>query len=353
MKKILMIALLLVTAVTVVGCSQKETLYVLNWGEYMDMDLVAAFEKEFNVRVIYDEVGSNEEMEILISAGNTPYDIAIPSEYMIHQLHTQGLLKPINTALLPNLENVTFFEDATDLYADEPYVDYMIPYFFGSIGIIYNTTNPAVKAAIVEQGFGALFDPNTPFRIGLYDSARDAVGAALMTLGFDPNTTDDSALQQAETLLLNANFREIGDDNLKSLVIQNNLDMALVYSGDYFDELYAHEEEGLTVNFDFYVPNVSNIWIDAFVLPTTGQNVELAHKFINYFLDVEIMVENADWVGYTPVMVEAYTILVEEYEYDYEHYYPQPEGSIRKAYQFISFEHTQRLNDILTRVRAN
>jgi len=353
MKKILLLVLTVTFVVTLSACSDKETLYVLNWGEYMDQDLVEAFEDRFNVRVVYDEVGSNEEMEVRINAGTTPYDIAIPSEYMIDKLHNDGLLHPIDPLKLPNLSNVTFFEDATILYENEDFGDYMIPYFFGTIGIIYNTTNPAVTQAVQTEGFGALFNPNTNFRVGMYDSARDAVGAALLHLGYSVNTVNEAELAEAEALLTNGNFHVFGDDNLKSLVIEGNLDMALVYSGDYFDELYTHEYEGLDINFDFYAPNHTNIWIDAFVIPTTAQNVDLAHEFINFFLDVDNMVENADWVGYTPVMVEAYDILVDEYEYDYEHYYPQPAGSTREAFQFVSTAHTQKLNDILNRAKAN
>jgi len=353
MKKLFIVLASLALVVTLTACGSKETLYVLNWGEYIDLDLVEAFEDEHNVRVIIDEVGSNEEMEVRINAGTTPYDIAIPSEYMIDKLQNDGLLEVIDPLRLPNYESVTFFEDARILYEDEDFGDYMIPYFFGTIGIIYNTTNPLVEAAILEEGFGALFNPNTDFRIGMYDSSRDAVGSALLYLGHSVNTTDEAELAEAEALLTNANFQVFGDDNLKSLVIEGNLDMALVYSGDYFDELYTHEEEELDIHFDFYAPNHTNIWIDAFVIPTTSENTDLAYEFINYFLDVDVMTANADWVGYTPVMEEAYDILVNDYEYDYDQFYPQPSGTTREAFNFVSLDHMQALNDILNRAKSN
>ncbi|MFH5882102.1 extracellular solute-binding protein [Liberiplasma polymorphum] len=351
MKKIMIVIALALFTFSLAGCGAKERLYVLNWGDYMDLDLVREFEKEHNVRVVYETVGSNEEMELKIKQRITNYDIVIPSDYMIDKLHQEGLLNPIDKDLLPNYAEINFFEDARNLYENETFGDYMIPYFFGTIGIMFNTSKPEVRAALEAGGICTLFDENSPFNIGMYDSPRDAVGAALLCLGYSVNTTDETELLAAENLLRNANFLRFGEDDLKGDVALGSLDMALVYSGDYFEMLFLYEEEDEVVNFDFYNPIHTNIWIDAFVIPTTSQNIELAHAFINFFLDIEVAAENADWVGYTPVIVEVYDVMIEEYEYDYEHYYPQPVGSTREAYRYISETHSNTLNQILNRAK--
>ena len=353
--------LLVFVTVVLSACDSRERLYVLNWGEYMNPDLIRAFEEEHNVRVIYEEVMSNEAMENNLKRGTTNYDIMIPSEYMIDKLVQQNLLQPIQKDLLTNYASIEFFSDARALYENEPFGDYMIPYFFGTVGIMYNTSNPDIKAALESQensGFCALFDPESPFIIGLYDSPRDTVGAALKCLGYSASSNVQSELLEAEELIRGVTGRadrtltRFGTDGLKGAVALGNIDMALVYSGDYFEMIFEYEEEGQAINFDFYVPEHSNIWIDAFVIPKASQNVELAHKFIDFFLDIDNAVENADWVGYTPVIKEVYRILVEEYEYDYEHYYPQPEGSSREVYIYISEEHAIELNRILNAAKA-
>ncbi len=362
MKKVSLILAMVLIALVLSACSQRERLYVLNWGEYMNPDLIREFEKEHNVRVVYEEVGSNEEMEIKLKQGITNYDIMIPSEYMIDKLFQENLLQPINKDLLPNYQAVTFFDDALALYENEDFGEYMIPYFFGTIGIMFNTRNADVRAALEAQedsAFCALFDPESTLRIGLYDSPRDTVGAALMCLGYSPNSNTESELLEAQALIegvINRSPRSLtrfGQDDLKGDIARGNLDLALVYSGDYFEMVFEYEYDDEEIEFDFYAPNHTNIWIDAFVIPSVSQNVELAHAFINFFLDVDVAVDNADWVGYTPVISEVYTILVEDYEYDYEHYYPQPEGSTRVAFRYISEAHAQRLNNILTAVRSN
>ncbi len=351
-KKLAFMILSVLFVVSLAACrSEQEVLYVLNWGEYMDEDLIELFEETYNVRIVYTEVGSNEAMEVQILMDTTPFDIAIPSDYMIDKLFQNGLLHPIDPELLPNLANINFIEDARLLYENEPFAEHMIPYFWGTIGILYNTSNPDVVEALETQGWMALFDPASPFNRGMYDSPRDAVGAALLALGLDVNTTNESELAQAEALLREANFQIFGEDNLKREVVAGNLDMALVYSGDYFDELFAADEDGREVNFNLYVPNSTNVWIDAFVIPTTAQNIELAHTFINFFLDVDNKVANSDWVGYTPVIQEVFDIMVDEYEYDDPAYFPKPEGTARYLFRYISQAHDQKLADILNRVK--
>jgi len=360
MKK-MMYSVLLVLSValtfTLIGCAEQEALYVLNWGEYMDPDLIIEFEDRYDVDVVYEEVGSNEEMEIKLKQGITDYDILVPSDYMIDKLYQDGLLQAIDKDQLTNLDDVDFFDDAKALYEDEAFGDYMIPYFFGTVGIMYNTSDPDVKTAVETQGFCALFDEESPHTIGLYDSPRDTVGAALMCLGHSPNSNEETELAEAQSLLEGVIGRadqltRFGEDELKGDVARGNLDMALVYSGDYFEMVFEYEEDGATIEFDYVAPTHTNIWIDAFVIPEASQNPDLAHKFINFFLDEDIAAANADWVGYTPVISEVYDTMVDDYGYDYDHYYPQPEGSTREVFIYRGDEHAERLNMLLNTVRS-
>jgi spermidine/putrescine-binding protein len=352
MKKLTVLVSVLVLVLTLSACgSSAEKLYVLNWGDYMDLDLVTEFEDEFDVEVIYEEVGSNEEMEVKIKAGTTKYDIVIPSDYMVDKLRQQDLLNEIDFSLLSSLDDVSFISDVTDLYSDFGFSSFMVPYFWGTVGIMYNTDTVNEDDL---TGYGVLFDTETTYKIGMYDSARDSVGAALLYLGYDINSNVTSELLEAETALKNGVFEIFGEDNLRGQVIEGNLDMALVYSGDYFDEMYAFEEEELEANFAYFVPEITNIWVDGFVIPTLSENVDLAHEFINFFLSEEIAVANADWVGYAPVLQEAYDILVgEDYGYDYDNYNPFPLGSSRVIYQFISADRFERLNEILNAAKVN
>ena len=364
MKKFMMLFLVFGVLFTLSACGPKEDLncltegetqelVVLNWGEYMDPDLVDQFECEFNVDVVYQEVGSNEEMESKILSGTADYDVVFPSDYMIDKLRQQNLLNEIDFSKLPALNDSAILPAVSDLYSDKAYAPYMVPYFWGTIGIMYNTDN--VDLADLTS-WNVLFDPATPYDIGMYDSSRDAVAAALLALGYSVNSNVTSELNEAEALLSAGVYEIFGEDNLKLQVIQGNLDMALVYSGDYFDELYVAEEEGLDINFDYYVPETTNVWIDAMVIPTTSNNVDLAHTFINFLITEEAHEQNADWVGYAPVLTSVFNTLTDpdgDYGYDYPNYNPVPLGSSREMFEFISDARFERLNDILNNAKLS
>jgi len=264
---------------------------------------------------------------------------------MIDKLSQQGLLNEIDYTKLTGFDTVSIKPEVASLTSGETYNPYFVPYFWGTLGIMYNL------AAVNEEdltGFDVLFDPDTPYKIAMYDSARDAVAAALMAQGYSVNTNDAAELAATETYMSNGVYDYFGTDNLKTLVESGNEHLALVYSGDYFDQLYVAEEEEREVTFGYFVPENTNVWVDGFVIPTTSENTDLAHDFINFFLDVEVSAQNADWVGYAPVLTEVYDLLVsDEYGYDYDNYNPYPEGSSRQIYQFVSDERFARLNELL------
>lgn len=354
MKKLLSSALALIMLSVLAACGGSgEVIYVLNWGNYINPDLIDAFESETGIRIVYEEVGSNEEFDVRLRLGTTAYDIIIPSDYMMDKWAKTGLIQRIDFSLLPNYDKSTLIPEAVALYEGEAYYPYMVPYFFGTFGLMYNTRTPGIQEAIENEGYGVLFNPNSPFRIGLYDSPRDTLGAALIHLGFDVNTTVASEILAAENLVRNVPNPTFGGDTLKQRIIEGNLDVALVYSGDYFDELYAHEEEGLDVHFAFMTPDNSNVWIDGMVIPTNARNVAGAHAFINFMIDFDNALENAEYVGYTPVIQEVYEIIVEDFELDENIFFPFPSGQRRQIFRYISEAHLEALNDAFNRAKSN
>lgn len=353
MKRFAVLFLIAAAALAVVSCSQKPRLYVLNWGDYMDPELIAAFEAEYGVRVSYKPAGSNEEMATLLRSGNQAYDIVVPSDYMIDKLIQEDMLQPIDWSKLTNWTDLTVNAKLAGLIESMPFSDYAVPYAWGTIGILYNTEAAGLSAYLEAEGWGALFEGGANYRTGMYDSPRDAVAAALLYSGFDVNSDDVGELATAEAALTDAGFDAWGEDNLKGLVISGNLDMALVYSGDYFSEYYIALGDGLPITFDYYVPEATNVWMDAMVIPKNAQNVELAHRFIDYFLGFDVAVQNADYIGYAPCYQEVYDVLLtEDYGYDFPTFDPYPVGTTRQMYHFGSDDRQARITAILERAKA-
>lgn len=352
MKKLMGALLIVLIFMASYGCSGKQNLYVLNWGEYMDRDLVREFEKEYNVTVKYKEVGSNEEMGSLLLAGTSVYDIVIPSDYMIDKLRQEELIQKLDFTQLTNFDGLEVVDKLYDLYNESGLEEYIVPYAWGTIGIMYNTDVPGLGDLIQNEGWKALFDYGDMYKVGMYDSPRDAVASALLYLGYNVNSEVESELQEAEDLLKSANFFAWGEDNLKSLVIEGTLDMALVYSGDYFSEYYLAEEDERTINFDFVDPNPTNVWLDAFVIPTISQNVELAHQFINFFLREEICLQNADYIGYASPYQVIFDQMTDDLGYDFDTFDPYPEGTNRQMYVYGSDSRSERIYQILEKAKA-
>jgi len=334
------------------ACSEQRTLYVLNWGDYINFDLVEAFEAEFNVRVVYEEVDSNESMYERIRSGNTNYDIAIPSDYMVERLKNEGLIRRLDQTRLIDAE---FFPTVLDVTRQAQIDGWGSPYFFGSIGLMYRD---AFADAVETYGFGVLFDASVVpagTRIGMYNNPREAVGAALLYLGYSVNTTNDAELLAAENALRQVSYSVVGDDNLKTLIANGNLDIALVYSGDFFDTFYLAVEEEVDVDFGFYTPLSSNLWVDYMVIPTTTQDEDLAYEFINFFRDVDNALENHYYVGYAPPMVEVWELIKEDPENDYVTSIPAflelyiSSDFQGQVYRNLGTAHSQRLEEIFNR----
>lgn len=340
MKKIIAFALMLTAAIVLAACDSRPVLRILNWGEYINDAVVDRFEEEFGYRVIVDVADSNEAFYSKIKSGTTAYDIVIPSDYMIEKMQEENMLIELDYSLLPNRDNVTYMSGvdqifdsmtATTLTRTSETVDftkYAVPYFWGTFGIIYNNRIAGLETALETHGWGAYFDPSKApagVRRGMYDVPQFAYAAAMLYLDQNVNAFSQSLLDQAEDAIDQANFVEWGDDSLKRNVEAGNLDMALVYTGDYLDRLYIQLDEGKTLSevqaeFNIYVPEDTFVFADMMVIPNTSKNVDRAHEFINFMLDPENVALNAEVVGYAAALVEAYDLIMENLTSDDDWY---------------------------------
>lgn len=301
MKRIL--AVLLICVLTFTGCAGgnknsdaiskygSDTLKVYNWGEYVGEDVIRSFEKQFGVKVIYELFDSNEMMYTKIQTGES-YDILVPSDYMIERLIQEDRLSKIDKSLIPNLSNLA--EGVKNLPYDANN-DYSVPYFWGSVGIVYNHNN-IPKEVVEEQGFNVLKNTDYKGKLYMYDSERDSFMVAFKALGYSMNTENEDEIDKAYEWL-----KELNDtmapvyvtDEVIDNMANGAKDLAVVYSGDAAYILSENED------MSFYMPNEgTNIWSDAMVIPSNAPNPKLAHEFINYILSYEASLDNSSTVGY-------------------------------------------------------
>ncbi len=356
MKKALIFSLVFLLSFTTFGiiflATPSTILYLLNWGEYIDKDLVSLFEKEFNCQVIEEDVTSSEAMYQKITSKTTSYDVAIPGDYTVHQLYNEGYLLQldVSNSSYQSLNNYkSIFSDGLTSIIDEYMVDdkgeefssYFMPYFWGSYSLLYSKSNPETEKVIKEKGFEALWNREEfsfDVKIGMYDSARWILSSYLMGKGYDPNITSYDGKKENDlsneikndciASLKSNKFNEFGNDSLKRNVANSSLDFCYTQSGDFFDALYlSYSESNKDVNFDIYVPKNTAAFFDSMVIPSTTQNYELANKFIDFMLRKDIAYQNARSIGYSPTLKSVVSSF-EENAKNGEYYYEDDEKQI-------------------------
>ena len=297
------------------GYSGDNVVSVYNWGDYIDPDLIDKFEEETGYKVVYQTFDSNEAMIAKLEQGGTNYDVAIPSEYAIQKMVEDDLLQELDHSLIPNMKSID--ERFMDLSFDEGN-KYSIPYFWGTVGIVYN---PSMLGGKTFTSWNDLWDEDLKNQILLIDGAREVMGMGLNSLGYSLNSTDKDELQKAKEKLdtLVPNIKAIVGDEIKMLMANEEGAVALVWSGDASEIMWENE------NLDYVVPEEgSNLWFDNMVIPKSAENVEGAHAFINFMLDPENAAQNTDYVGYSTPNADALEYLDEEVTND-QRFYPNPE----------------------------
>lgn len=291
------------------GGEKQEVLKVYNWGEYISdgsddsLDVIAEFEKQNpDIDVQYTTFATNEEMYAKIVSGSASYDVMIPSDYMIGKMIEEGMLAKINFDNIPNYTNVD--EKFKNLEFD-PENEYSVPYTWGTVGIVYNTT-------MVDEpvdSWDILWDEKYSGQILMFDNPRDAYGIAMKKLGYSQNTTDRAQIDEA-TALLKAQkplVQAYVMDQIFSKMPNEEAALAPYYAGDAITMIADNPDLA------FVVPNEgSNQFVDSMVISADSKKKELAERFINFMLEPDIAKANNEYIGYSTPMSNVYEMLDEE-----------------------------------------
>ncbi|MEG0364921.1 MAG: ABC transporter substrate-binding protein [Erysipelotrichales bacterium] len=305
MKKIIIAVILVVLCSGCQSNSDKQVLRIYNWGEYIGEDVISNFESAYNCKVQYDIFPSNEEMYTKLKSGET-WDILVPSDYMIERLMQEKYLQKLDKTKITNLDKLA---DGVKNLPYDPNNDYSVPYFWGSVGIIYNSDTVS-KSDVEQQGYNVLKNPKYKGKMFIYDSERDSFMMAFKALGYSMNTTNSEEVEAAYNWL-----KELNDNNEPTYVtdevidgmVSNQKDIGIVYSGD---AAYILSENS---SMRYFLPNEgTNLWSDSMVIPNNAKNPELANDFINFILDYESSYDNSLTVGYASTNQEVLDDMVNE-----------------------------------------
>lgn len=298
---------------TTTKAQEKITLNVFNWGEYIDQDIFEEFEKQYpNIEINYETFDSNESMYTKLATGDANYDVVIPSEYMIEKLIKENRLLELDFDKIPNYANIDpdIIKKLNDEFSSTSRErieinKYAVPYFWGTVGILYDKTKVKEKV----DSWDILWDKDYKKEIFMYDSQRDSLMVSLKKLGYSMNTTSKKELEEAKDLLIEQKplvYAYVTDTVIQGM-IDSEAALAVVYSGD---AAYIMSENE---NMEFAIPKEgTNFWIDAMVIPKTSKNVDAAHKFINFMCDPEIALRNTEHVMYSSPVKSVFEDVIQE-----------------------------------------
>ncbi len=283
-------------------------LNILNWGEYIDPELLNLFEKETGVKVNYVEMTSNEEMLLKLRSADCIYDLCFPSDYIIEQLIANDMLQPLDMSKIPNAKNISErIKQFTNVF--DPDNKYSLPYLWGTVGILYNTK--MVEGEV--DSWDVLWDEKYVGQVWQYDSVRDAIAVALLKLGYDINTRSADEVNAAKEELIKQIplLKGLGTDDIRSSMENGKAALAVIYSGDALECCSKNEDLA------YVVPKEgSNVWFDNVVIPKSAKNVEAAHAFINFINDANLAARNTEYVYYSTPNQGALDLLGEEFTED-------------------------------------
>lgn len=316
------------------------TLNVYNWGEYISdgaegsLDVNKEFEKRYGITVNYSNYESNENMYNKLQSGGANYDVIIPSDYMIAKLIEEDMLAELDFSNIPNYKNI--MEKYRGLYYD-PENKYTVPYTVGMVGLIYNTK--MVEEA--PDSWGALWDERYKGEILMFNNPRDAFGVAQCYLGQSINTENLEDWDKAIEALKKQNHlvSSYVMDEIFNKMENGEAALAPYYAGDFLtmydvnpDLAFVYPKEGV------------NFFVDAMCVPKNAENKEAAELYINFMLEDEIAVANANYICYA----SPHANVLESDDYDLKGdpvLYPDEENTPRtEMFENLDYETQNYMN---------
>ncbi len=287
MKVFATLASLLVLAV---GTADARELHVYNWSDYLPASVIQAFEARCDCKVIYDVYTSNEEMLAKLQAGATGYDILVPTDYAVATLIAQDQLLPLDTSRIPNLRNIkpAFLDPPFD-----PGNRYSVPYAFGPTVLGFDVAKMD-SLGIPTDTWAAIFEPEhlekIKGRVTVLDDFREIIGAALLYLGYSPNSTDRAQWKEARDLILRAKpyWAAFNASNYNTLLASGDIWLVHGYSMDIFQAAEEAAASGTGIEIGYAIPREGAFMsTDNLVVHRAAPEPQLAFDFINFLLEGE------------------------------------------------------------------
>ncbi len=286
--------------------NEEKVVNVYNWSDYIDPKTLEAFTKETGIKVNYDVFDSNEVLQTKLLAGNTGYDVVVPSASFLELQIKAGVFQKLDKAKLPNWKNLDP-DILKRVGLHDPGNQYAVNHMWGTDALGYNIDKiKAIDPNAPLDSWNMLFDPKEAAKfkdcgISVLDAPDEVIGVALAYLGKDPNSEKAEDLKAAEDLLMKIRpyIRMIHSSQYIDALANGEICLSLGWSGDILQSKSRAEEAKQGVKIGLSVPKEGTIiWFDMYAIPADAPHPDNAHAFINYMMRPEVAAANSNFVHY-------------------------------------------------------
>lgn len=300
------LSLVLLSVLLLTSCGEKKPeLHLYTWDDYLNPDLIVAFEEKHGCRLIIDIFDSNEAMLAKLKAGATGYDVLVPSSYMVKILAQEKMIVELDHSKLPNLSHVDD-KYLTGLAFDKT-MKWSVPYMLAPSGIAW----VGDRVENVEPTWAMFNREDLKGRMTLLNDSRETIGAALKFLGHSLNTTDETQITAAKEVVIGwkRNIAKFESDQYDGGLASSEFFLSHAYAGDAFQAQEDNEA------IDFLVPQEgTSIACDDLVISANAPNPELAYAFINFMTEPANAAVNMEYIYYLAPNKTAYDLVSPEFK---------------------------------------
>jgi putrescine transport system substrate-binding protein len=332
------------------AAQEEKVLHVFNWSDYIAEDTVPNFEKQSGIKVTYDVFDSNDVLETRLLAGNSGFDVVVPSASFLERQIKAGVFQKIDKSQIPNLQHMDA-DIMNRVGLHDPNNEYSVPYLWGTTGIGYNEDK--IKKILGDarpDSWNYIYDPKLAAKfkdcgISLLDAPDEILKTVLAWLGRDPNSQKEEDLRAAEAKLMPIRpfVRKIHSSQYIDDLANGDLCIAVGWSGDILQARDRADEAGQGVKIKYTIPKEGTIvWFDMLAIPADAKHPKNAHAFINYLMDPQVAANNSNFVNYANGNGDSLAMVSDEVKND-PGIYPTPEVKAKLFPSLAYGEDFQRL----------
>ncbi|HET9445099.1 MAG TPA: polyamine ABC transporter substrate-binding protein [Steroidobacteraceae bacterium] len=332
------------------AAQEEKVLHVFNWSDYIAEDTVSNFEKQTGIKVTYDVFDSNDVLETRLLAGNSGFDLVVPSASFLERQIKAGVFQKLDKSQIPNLQHMDP-DIMNRVGLHDPNNEYSVPYLWGTTGIGYNEDKvKKVFGDAPPDSWNYIFDPKNAAKlkdcgISLLDAPDEILKIVLAWMGRDPNSQKEEDLKAAEAKLMPIRpyVRKIHSSQYIDDLANGDLCIAVGWSGDILQARDRAEEAGQGVKIKYAIPKEGTIvWFDMLAIPADAKHPKNAHAFINYLMEPQVAANNSNFVNYANGNGASLPMVSDEVKTD-PGIYPTPEVKAKLFPSLAYGEDFQRL----------